>query len=328
MPVTQATLAAWARRPASAVNRLAGRALLVLSARDLLRAALDEQAITVAFTAPSAAAMAGFARAARDLHAPLVLSRPSGAADEVGPEEARDDAWFVNAALGAAEELRFLGPMVLLKEPPRAGSAVPEHDRVFRELEAGFTGVALAARVDDTEGTRDAALSAAQACHLELGLEVVPIGGSPQLGLEVVQMLAARGAMPSSLRLTGHETEAAELLGTLPQLAVTTTDETTPERLAPLGVRQLIAAGPFLRALKRSAPPDLWERLIAWGDERNATLEQAAARHQRLLRELPAQRQERLEALCCFEAEELLRRTGAAGTAERLAARISSYVEG
>ncbi|HWE23133.1 MAG TPA: hypothetical protein VG496_04250, partial [Myxococcales bacterium] len=82
---------AWARRPATARARLAGRALLLLSARDLLVAAREEGVVLVALVAPSPAASAGFARAARDAGAPLLLARPSGAADELGPEEARDD---------------------------------------------------------------------------------------------------------------------------------------------------------------------------------------------------------------------------------------------
>src|SRR5512143_2098892 len=102
MEPAEAMLAAWTRRPAAVVAKLAARPLLLLSARDLLRAARDEQLLTVAFAAPSAAAMAGFARAARDCAAPLVLVRPSGSADELGPEEARDDGWFVDAALKAA----------------------------------------------------------------------------------------------------------------------------------------------------------------------------------------------------------------------------------
>ena len=323
----QGHLAVWTRRPTSAVARLAGRPLLLLSARDLLRAAREEGLLTVAFAAPAGPAMAGFTRAARDCGAPLFLVRPSGSADEAGPQESRDDVAFVDLALRAADELSFRGPMALLKEPPRAGCAVPERDRVFREMEAGFTGLGIAARVDDTAGARDAALSAAQVCQLGLGLEVIPVGGAPLLGVEVVRMLGARGAPPSALRLTGHESEAAGFESELRGVAVTTAAEGAPGTLRALGVHQLIAAGPFLRALRRAAPATLWDKLQAWSDEQQATLEQAASRHQRLLRDLTPEQQDKLEALCCFEGEELLRRAGAAGTSERLAARVASYVE-
>ena len=64
----------------------------MLSMRDLLAAAAREDLMLVALAAPAPAAIAGFARAARDASAPLLLARPSGAADEKGPQEARDDA--------------------------------------------------------------------------------------------------------------------------------------------------------------------------------------------------------------------------------------------
>ncbi|MFL5425913.1 MAG: hypothetical protein ACJ783_12825, partial [Myxococcales bacterium] len=64
---------AWARRPSSAVSRLAGRKLLLLSSRDLIAAAAAEDVLLVALVAPGPAAMLGFARAARDLGAPLIL---------------------------------------------------------------------------------------------------------------------------------------------------------------------------------------------------------------------------------------------------------------
>src|SRR5256886_14481976 len=115
---------AWSRRPSSAVARLGARSLLVLSARDLLAAAAREKVLVVAFVAPAPAAMAGFARAARDAGAPLLLVRPSGAPEEKGPEESRDDTAFVEAAFRAAAEIGFAGPLALLKEPPRAGCAV------------------------------------------------------------------------------------------------------------------------------------------------------------------------------------------------------------
>ncbi|MBS2022528.1 MAG: hypothetical protein JST92_08970, partial [Deltaproteobacteria bacterium] len=99
------------------MTRLAGRPLLLLSSRDLMRAALEEKALLVALAAPTPSAMLGFARAARDSSAPLLLLRPSGAGDERGPEEAREDALFIDAALKAADAVGFLGPMALLKDP-------------------------------------------------------------------------------------------------------------------------------------------------------------------------------------------------------------------
>ncbi len=315
---------AWTRRPATAVSRLKGKPLLLLSARDLLAAAEEEALVLVALLAPAPAASAGFARAARDAGAPLLLARPSGAADEVGPEEARDDAAFVESALRAADELHFHGPFALLKEPPRAGSAVPESDRIQREIEAGFTGVAMATTPESTPAARDAALVASHVCQLELGLEIVPLGGSGEVAAELVRQLKSRGAPPSSLRLADPDpTIAAELA----PVAVSTTAEVAPEQLAARGVRQLVAAGPFLRALERAAPRELLQRLQGWADERGATLEQAAARHQRLLRELPAPDQEKLEALCCFEALELYARAGAARTAPRLVQRLATMAQ-
>src|SRR5438067_11415768 len=114
----------WSRRPAKAIARPGARELLVLSVRDLLAAAAREDLLLVALAAPAPAAIAGFVRAARDAEAPLLLVRPSGAAEEKGPQEARDDAAFAEAAFKAAEELHFGGPMALLKDPPRAESAV------------------------------------------------------------------------------------------------------------------------------------------------------------------------------------------------------------
>jgi hypothetical protein len=312
---------AWARRPANAVSRLAGRQLLVLSSRHLLTAAAEEDALLVAFIAPAPAAALGFARAARDTAAPLVLALPSGSADEKGPEEARDDTAFVESALQAAADERFYGPMALLKEPPRAGSAVPERDRIVREIETGYTGVALTARPESAPSARDAALAAAQVCQRELGLEVVPLGGSPALGLELVRQLASRGAPPSALRVE-DEQGGLQAAATAAGIALSTTAEQSPAVLRERGFRQLVAAGPFLRALHRAAPRELLDRLHAWADEHGATLEQAAARHQRLLRDLPPKVQDRLEALCCFEAIELLERASARGTAARMADRV------
>lgn len=308
---------AWARRPSTAVSRLRGRRLLLLSARDLLKAAASEKLQLVALVAPAPAAISGFARAARDAGAPLLLVRPSGAAEEKGPEEARDDAAFVEAAMRAAAELGFTGPMALLKEPPRAGSAVPDSERVQREIEAGFTGVALASS-DEAAAARDAALAAAVVCRLELGLEVVPLGGSARAAVELAIQLRSRGALPSALRLTGLEDEARALLRELDGVAISSATETELGG----GVQQLVASGPFLRALVRAAPAEVLERLQEWADEKGATLEQAAARHQRLLRDLPAETQDKLEALCCFEAGELYARAGSLRTGARLAGRV------
>jgi len=112
--------------------------------RDLLAAAARENVLLIAFAATSPAAMAGFARAARDADAALLLVRPSGAAEEKGPEEARDDGAFAEAAFKAAEEIHFHGPLALLKDPPRAGSAVPDSERVQREI-AGYVQLSDAA---------------------------------------------------------------------------------------------------------------------------------------------------------------------------------------
>jgi hypothetical protein len=315
---------AWARRPAVALARLAGRPLLLLSARDLLIAAEEEGVLLVALLAPAPAASAGFARAARDAGAPLLLARPSGAADELGPEEARDDAAFVEDALRAADALHFRNPLALLKEPPRAGSAVPEAERIRREIEAGFTGVALATTPESTPAARDAALVASNVCQLELGLEIVPLGGLGRVAADLVRQLKSRGAPPSALRLLEPDPAMA---GELLPVAISTTDESSPERLAERGVRQLVAAGPFLRALQSAAPRELLERLQGWADEHGATLEQAAARHQRLLRGLPPAEEEQLEALCCYEAQELYSRAGAARTAPRLLKRLAALAQ-
>jgi len=312
---------AWTRRPAAALARLAGRPLLLLSARDLLLAAEEEGVLLVALLAPAPAASAGFARAARDAGVPLVLARPSGAADELGPEEARDDVAFVEAALRAADELHFQGAFALLKEPPRAGSAVPEAERIQREIDAGFTGVALATTPESTPAARDAALVASNVCQLELGLEIVPLGGSGEVAAELVRQLKSRGAPPSALRLLELDPSVAAELA---PVAVTTTNESAPERLLEHGVRQLVAAGPFLRALQRSASRETWDLLERWADERGATIEQAAARHQRRLRSLTPAEAEKLEALCCYEAQELYGRARVGRTAQRVVQRLSA----
>jgi len=300
--------AAWALRPANVMTRLGGRQLLVLSARDLLAAAAAEGTLLIALVAPAPAALAGFARAARDAGAPLIVLRPSGGSEEKGPEDARDDAAFVEAALRAAEEVAFGGPMALLKDPPRTGGAEREPDRVAREIDAGFTGLALA-----VEGaiSNDAVAAAAAVSTLELGLEVVP-EGEPEAALEAVRTL---GAAASAVRLTGCEERGGDV-------AVSTASEEAA--LGERGVRQLVASGPFLRALRRSAPPDLLQRLEAWAGERRTSLEAAAARYQRLLRDLPPAVQEKLEALACFEAAELYARAGVVGTAASLVAHLGA----
>ena len=312
---------AWARRPATAVSRLRGRALLVLSARDLLEAAAQSDEVLVALVAPAAAAMAGFARAARDADAPLLLVRPSGASEETGPEEARDDTAFVEAAFKAADEVRFAGPMALLKEPPRAGSSVSDSVRVQREIDTGFTGVALAA-ADSQQEVRDAALAATAVCQRELGLEVVPLGGA-MAAAELARQLSSRGAPPSAVRMTGMEDQAPDL-----GIAVSTETESLAPRLLEMGVRLLVASGPFLRALRRAAPGPLWEKLQSWADEKGATIDQAAARHQRVLRDLPREAQERLEALACFEALDLFGKARVAQSGAKLVAAVAALHPG
>ena len=181
----------------------------MLSARDLLQAAGEEQVLLVALVAPVVPAIAGFVRAARDAEAPLVLARPSGVPEELGPEEERDDAAFVEAVLRAAHDLRFTGPIALLKEPPRVGCAVSDSERVRREIDAGFTGVALTAGGQASDA-RDAALAATAACQYELGLEVVALGGSSTAGHELAGQLRSRGAPPSATRLPGGRLSKAQ----------------------------------------------------------------------------------------------------------------------
>ena len=298
----------------------------MLSARDLLAAAAREELLLVAFCAPSPAAIAGFARAARDAEAPLVLVRPSGAAEEKGPQEARDDIAFADAAFLAAEDVGFRGPLALLKDPPRAGSAVPDAERVQREVEAGFTGVSLAA-ADTQRDARDAALTASAVCQMELGLEIVPLGGA-RAAAELARQLTSRGAPPSAVRITGLEDEADALAADLRGTALSTATEAIALHLPPRGLRQLVASGPFLRALRRTLPRETWDRLQSWADENGATPEQSAARHQRLLGELPAPIQSRIEALCCFEALELFRKAGCRATSARLIAAVAAAHEG
>jgi hypothetical protein len=130
------------------------------------------------------------------------------------------------------------------------------------------------------------------------------------------------------VRITGMEDEAASLGEELQGIALSTATESLAARLARRGLRQLVAAGPFLRALHRAAPRQLWETLQAWADHTGATLEQSAARHQRLLRDLPAPAQARLEALACFEALELFRAAGAQKTSSRLIGAVAALHEG
>lgn len=316
---------AWARRPSNAVSRLGGRELLVLSMRDLLAAAARENVLLLAFTATSPAAMAGFARAARDNDAALLLSRPSGAADEKGPEEARDDTAFVEAAFKAADEIHFHGPLALLKEPPRAGSAVPDPERVQREIDSGFTGVSLAA-TDAQADVRDAALAASSVCSMELGLEVVPMGGA-QAAAELARQLRSRGASPSAVRITGLEEDAPALAKELQGTALSSATESLAPHLLNLQVQQLVASAPFLRALRRAAPEESWGKLQAWADEKGATLEQSAARHQRLIRDLPQPAQDKLEALCNFAAQDLYGKVDARGSGTRLISAIAALHE-
>ena len=220
----------------------------------------------------------------------------------------------------------FYGPLALLKEPPRAGSAVPDSERIQREVESGFTGVSLAA-ADTQQDARNAALTASAVCQMELGLEIVPLGGA-RAAAELARQLRSRGAPPSAVRITGMEDDAETLSAELGDTALSTTTESVALELPRRGLRQLIASGPFLRALRKAVAEETWDALQAWADEKGATLDQSAARHQRLLRDLPPDAQERLEALCCFEALELFRRAGASGTSARLIAAVAALHQG
>src|SRR3954466_9255796 len=259
--ISGAVAAVWSRRPATAVSRLRGRELMILSVRELLAAAGREQLALVALSAPAPAAIAGFARAARDAEAPLLLVRPSGAGEEKGPEETRDDASFAEAAFRAADGLHFLGPLALLKDPPRKSGAVPDRERIQREIEVGFTGVSLAA-ADTQQSVRDAALAAMPVCQMELGLEIVPLGGA-RAAAELARQLRSRGAPPSAVRITGLEDEAERLSAELGDTALTTATESILET-ARVGLRQLVASGPFLRALRKAAPAEVWDELQVW----------------------------------------------------------------
>ena len=312
--------AAFSRRPSSAVTRLGARQLLLLSLGDLLHAAAAEGAMLVALVAPAASALLGFARAARDAGAPLILVRPSGCLGEKSPEEARDDAAFVEAAFRAAEEVGFRGPMALLKDPPPPNAAQSDADRVSQEIDAGFTGLSLCAAPGEIPASAAEAGKAASA--LELGLELVPASGNADDAAALVATLRARGARPSTVRLTGFESHARGLHDKLGATLVSSAADGDLEPLLRFGVAQLVSSAPFLRALKRSAPADLWDKLSAHCKERNASIEQAASRHQRQIRDLPQQAQDKLEALASFEAAELYARAGAIGTGTRLLARV------
>jgi hypothetical protein len=307
------------------VTRLAGRELMALSLRDLLNAAARENVLLVALHAPCSSAMAGFARAARECQAPLVYVRASGSAEDTGPEEARDDAAFTESAFNAAALARFFGPLALLKEAPRAGCSVSEATRVQREIDAGFTGLSVTPG-DSQADARDAALAAASVVQRELGLEIAARGGA-RAAAELAQQLRSRGSSPSAVRITGLEGEALQLAQELPGVALSTADESLAATLLEKGLRLLVAAGPFLRALRRSAPAELLRKLDEWAGEKLATPEQSAAKHQRLLRDLPEEVQDKLEALCCFEARELYERASAQHTAKRLVSAIAAVHE-
>jgi len=62
----------------------------------------------------------------------------------------------------------------------------------------------------------------------------------------------------------------------------------------------------------------------AWADEKGATVDQSAARHQAPAARSSARRAGALEALCCFEALELFSRAGARGTSARLIAAVAA----
>ncbi|MBS2025634.1 MAG: hypothetical protein JST92_24815, partial [Deltaproteobacteria bacterium] len=232
----------------------------------------------------------------------------------------------IDAALKVADAVGFLGPMALLKDPPRPGSPISEGERIDREVDSGFTGVSLLVK-DDFHSARDGALQAARACRLELGLELVIANESPALAVELAAELRSRGVNPSCLRVSGHEAECRPLADQLGSFALSSEREALGPSLRTTGVQELVAAGPFLRSLKRTAPRDLWWKLTHWADERQASLDQSTAKHARALRELPAPSQDKLEALCCYEAAELFARTGAAGTGLRIASRIATYAE-
>src|SRR5439155_1308312 len=166
-----------------------------------------------------------------------------------------------------AADMRFHGPLVLLKDPPRAGSGVPDAERVQREVEAGFTGVSLAA-ADTQQHVRDAALAASAVCQMELGLEIVPLGGA-RAAAELARQLRARGAPPSAVRISGLEDQSEELSAELGDTALSTAIEAAALE-SRKGLRQLVASGPFLRALRRAVGRSAPRREGARGRQRTA----------------------------------------------------------
>src|SRR5439155_456412 len=79
--------------------------------------------------------------------------------------------------------------------------------------------------------------------------------------------------------------------------ALTTATEAEALRMPRRGLRQLVACGPFLRALRKAAPAETWQALESWADEKGGTLDQAASRPRRLLRDLPPAAREKLATL-------------------------------
>jgi len=179
---------------------------------------------------------------------------------------------------------------------------------------------------DSQAEARDAALAAASVVQRELGLEIVARGGAGAAA-ELAQQLRSRGTTPSAVRITGMEAEALTLAGEMPGVALSTADESLAASLLASGLRLLVASGPFLRALRRSAPAELLHKLDEWAAEKLATPEQSASRHARLLRDLPPEAQEKLEALCSFEARELYEKASAQHTVKRVVAAIAAVHE-
>src|SRR5437870_4132754 len=83
------------------------------------------------------------------------------------------------------------------------------------------------------------ALAAGWVYQMELGLEIVPLGGA-RAAAELARQLRSRGATPSAVRITGLEDEVEGLRAELGEIALTTATESvleTPRR----GLRQLVA---------------------------------------------------------------------------------------
>jgi hypothetical protein len=202
---------------------------------------------------------------------------------------------------------------------------VSENERVQREIDSGFTGVSIAPGGSAVDA-RDAALAAAGVVQRELGLEIVARGGS-SAAADLARQLRSRGTKPTALRITGLEHEAEQLARDLPGVALSTADESLASSLVEKGLRMLVASAPYLRALQRSAPPELLATLDAWAADKIATPEQSASRHQRLLRDLPPHGQDKLEALASFEARELYERAGVRGSTKRILSAIAAAHE-